>query len=103
MPVAQPSSPPKAPAPLPADEVAFITETVRRFFGDNAVVRNFGPDPSRMALHVETDRDIGMAEHDCIGVLMTRIDCDQIRLVVTRRGVRVQGEAKFAYRQGIVP
>jgi hypothetical protein len=84
------------------DEIAFISATVKRFFGDNAVVRNFGTDPSRMELHVETDRDIGLAEHDCIGVLMTRIDRAQIRLVVTRRGTRVRGDAKIAYRQGVI-
>jgi hypothetical protein len=102
MPAAKPPSPPTPPAPLSEDEVIFIKATIRRFFGDDAIIRNFGPDPARMALHVETDRDIGMAKYDCLGVLMARIDRDQIALEVTRRGRRIFGRAKLAYRQGVV-
>lgn len=43
-----------------------------------------------------------MAEYDCLGALMTRIDRDQISLDVTRRGARVFGNAKLAYRQGVI-
>lgn len=102
MPVAKPQSPPTPPAPLSVDEVAFIKDTVRYFYGEDAVVRNFGPDPVRMDLHVETDRDIGMAKYDCLGVLMTRIERDHIALEVTRRGTRIHGSSKLAYRQGII-
>lgn len=101
MPVAQPPSLPQSPAPLSDDEIYFIKDTIRRFCGENAIVRNFGPDLARMQLHVETDRDIGMAKYDCLGVLMTRIDRD-ILLEVTKRGSRIHGSAKLAYRQGIV-
>ncbi len=72
------------------------------FFGEDAVVRSYGPDPARLALHVETSRDVGMAEYDCLGELMTRIDRDQISLDVTRRGTRVFGNAKLAYWQGTI-
>lgn len=102
MPVAQPPLPPKPPAALSTDEIAFIKDTIRRFYGDDATVRNFGPDPARMDLHVETDRDTGMEKYDCLGVLMTRIQRDQIALEVTKRGTRVHGNAKVAYRQGII-
>ena len=102
MPVAYPSTPPVAPAPISAVEASFITETIKRFYGDDAVVRNYGPDPARLALHVEASRDVGMAQYDCVGVLMTRIERDQISLDVTRRGTRIFGNAKLAYRQGIV-
>lgn len=102
MPAADPPITPLPPAPIDDDEVRFITDTIKRFFGDDAVVRNYGPDPSRLALHVETSQDIGMAEYDCLGELMTRIDRDQISLDVTRRGTRVFGNAKLAYRQGVI-
>lgn len=102
MPVAQPSTPPVAPAPVSAAEASFITDTVKRFYGDDAIVRNYGPDPARLTLHVETSRDIGLAEYDCVGVLMTRIEREQISLDVTRRGTRIFGSAKLAYRQGVI-
>jgi hypothetical protein len=102
MPVAKPQSARVDPAPLTSGEAKFITETVKRFFGDEAVVRSYGPDPARLAIHVETDRDPGMDKYDCLGVLMTRIERDQISLEVTKRGRRVRGDAKLAYRQGIV-
>lgn len=102
MPAAQPPTPPACPAPIDGVEASFITDTIKRFYGDDAVVRNFGPDPARLALHVETSLDIGMAEYDCLGVLMMRIDRDQISLDVTLRGTRVFGNAKLAYRQGII-
>jgi hypothetical protein len=102
MPAVHPPIPPASRAPLNDVETRFITETIKRFFGDDAIVRSFGPDPARLALHVETSRDIGMAEYDCLGELMTRIDRDQISLDVTRRGTRVFGNAKLAYRQGAI-
>jgi len=102
MPAAKPQSPPEPPAPLSEQEAVFIKDTVRRFFGDDAVVRNFGSDPTCLALHVETDRDIGMAKYDCLGVLMTRIDRASIGLDVTRRGTRIHGSSKVAYRQGVI-
>ncbi|WP_316177679.1 MULTISPECIES: hypothetical protein [unclassified Bradyrhizobium] len=101
MPAAKPQCPPQPPAPLSADEVIFIKDTIKRFYGDDAIVRNFGPDPARMELHVETGRDIGIAHYDCCGVLMTRIDRDQIALEVSRRRMRIKGRAKLAYRYGV--
>jgi hypothetical protein len=102
MPAAKPKLPPQPPALLAADDVIFIKDTIKRFHGDDAIVRNFGPDPTCLRLHVETSREIGMAYYDCCGVLMTRIDRHQIALEVTRRGRRVRGQAKLAYRQGVV-
>jgi hypothetical protein len=102
MPAAHPPVLPASPAPINDVEARLITETIRRFFGDDAVVRNYGPDPARLALHVEANRDIGMAEYDCLGELMARIDRNQISLDVTRRGTRVFGNAKLAYRQGTI-
>ncbi|WP_420382248.1 hypothetical protein [Novosphingobium sp.] len=99
MPPARPKSEPVAPAQLAKEEASFIADTVRQFYGEDAVLRNFGPDPKRLDIHVETDRDVGLAKYDCIGILMTRID-RQIGLEVTRRGTRVAGSAKLAYRNG---
>jgi hypothetical protein len=101
MPVSNPQSPPVPPAPLSGDEAAFIKATVKRFYGDEAVIRSFGPDPSRIDIHVETDCPNGMERYDCLGVLFTRID-RPIGLTVTKRGSRVFGSAKLAYRQGVI-
>ncbi|MFC5323974.1 hypothetical protein [Bradyrhizobium oligotrophicum] len=86
---------------MSADDIIVIKDTIKRFYGDDAIVRNFGPDPARLQLYVETSRDIGAARYDCLGVLMNRIDRDQIALEVTRRGTRIYGHGKLAYRQGV--
>jgi hypothetical protein len=101
MPAAAPRPSPVPPAPLSDAEAAFIRETIRRFYGSDAIVRSFSPDPHRIELHVEMDRSDGMERYDCLGVLLTRID-RPIGLTSTRRGTRVHGSAKLAYRQGIV-
>jgi len=87
---------------LTSDEAEFIRQTVRRFYGDDAIVRDYGPDPKRLALHVETSIEPGVEKYDCAGILMCRIVRDQISLDVTKRGRRVRGNAKIAYRQGEV-
>lgn len=102
MPVAHPPSPPQSPAPLTPDEAGFIKSTVERYFGNGAVVRNYGSDPSRLQLHVESDLDIGSAQYDCAGELLAHIEREQITLVTTTRGRRVFGDAKIAYRQGVI-
>ena len=43
-----------------------------------------------------------MREYDCLGVLLTRIDRQQINLEVTKRGTKILGDAKLAYRQGVI-
>ena len=102
MPQAKPPVPPVPPAPVTPAEQRFIKVTVKRFFGEDAVVRNYGPDPKRLRLHVETKKADGLKRYDCLGVLMTRIERDQISLDVTKRGTRIFGSAKIAYRQGVV-
>jgi hypothetical protein len=102
MPPAKPASPPVPPTPVSEVEREFITRTIRRFYGDGAVVRNYWQDPARLELHVETDVEPGMERWDCLGHLMTRIEREQIGLEVTKRGDRIRGKAKLAYRQGVV-
>ena len=101
MPAARPQAPPIAPVPLTEEEVSFISKTIRRFLGEDVVLRNFSGDPERIAIHVETDREVGMEKYDCLGVLMTRVD-RPIEIEVTRRGTRVRGDAKVAYRHGVI-
>jgi len=101
MPAARPQAPPIAPVPLTGAEAIFISETIRQFVGEDVVLRNYSVDPERIAIHVETDRDVGMEKYDCLGVLMTRID-RPIGIEVTRRGTRVRGNAKHAYRRGVI-
>lgn len=100
MPKARPALQPVPPAAVKPLEACFIRATVRRFYGAGAVIRNFGPDPARLWLHVETDMKPGLERCDCLGVLMCRIKRDEIRLVATQRGSRISGDAKIAYRQG---
>ena len=102
MPEASEPLPPQTPAPLTKEERSFILDTVRRFYGDNAVVRNFGPDPDRIDLHVEADIGRDMTLYDCLGVLLTRIDRAAVSLEITKRGSKVYGPAKIAYRQGVI-
>jgi hypothetical protein len=101
MPKAQPALPPKQPAPLTPEEERYILKTIRAYYGDDAIVRNWGADPNRLCLHVESDRDIGLDRHECLGLLMCEIIRDQISLEATRPSGR-WGRAKVAYRQGVV-
>ncbi len=43
-----------------------------------------------------------MEQYDCAGVLLARIDREQIAFEVTKRGTMPKGEAKIAYRQGVI-
>ncbi|MAM37132.1 MAG: hypothetical protein CL949_01195 [Erythrobacter sp.] len=100
MPVAKPPLPIRTPAPIDAEEASFIKATARRFYGSDAFVRSYSPDPAKLYLHVETSIDSGMEKYDCMGVLYTRIEREQIAFDVTKRGTKVRGSAKIAYRQG---
>ena len=102
MPVASPPVPERTPAPLRDGEREFIRQTVERFYGADAIVRNYGPHSDQLELHVETDAEMDMREYDCLGVLLTRIDRQQINLEVTKRGTKILGDAKLAYRQGVI-
>ena len=102
MPKASPPIPAQEPALLEGDEAIFIRETIKRFYGDNAVIRNYGPNPDRLDLHVEADVGRDMRLYDCLGVLFTQIERPSISLDVTKRGSKVQGSAKIAYRQGVI-
>lgn len=97
----EPPLAPVTPAPLTAQEAKLITQTVRRFYGNDAVTRNYGADPAQVQLHVETELDSGMEKYDCLGVLMTRIE-RPISMEVTKRGRPVHSNAKLAYRQGVI-
>ena len=92
---------PVPPAPLADWEAAFIKQTVQRFYGLEAIVRSYGPLPSRLDLHVETDMPEGMEKYDCIGVLWTRID-RSITIEISKRDARRRGNVKLAYRQGVI-
>ncbi|QNE05624.1 hypothetical protein [Croceicoccus marinus] len=102
MPVASPPIPERTPAPLRDGEREFIKEAVERFYGPDAIVRNYGPDADRLELHVETDEEMDMRKYDCLGVLLTRVDRRDISLEVTKRGTKIRGNAKLAYRQGVI-
>jgi len=99
MPSAEPPTSPQAA--LDAREERYIVETIRRYFGEKATVRSWGYEPARMMLHVETDLDIGLMEHECLGLLMCEIQRESVSLESTRRGHRLKGNAKTAYRRGV--
>lgn len=75
---------------------------MRRFYGPEAIVRTYGPDPASLKLHVETTEEPGMEQHDCAGVIYARLNREQIGFVVTKRGTKPKAEAKLAYRQGVI-
>ena len=102
MPKARHPIDPVPPAPLTAVEAAYIKQVVRRYYGDDAVVRNYGPDPDRLDLHVETNRAPGLERDECLGLLMCEVVRDYISLEVLKRGDRIRGSSKLAYRQGEV-
>ncbi len=102
MPIAKPPQAAVPPAPLTAAEALYIKATIARFYGPNAVVRTFGPDPKRLCLHVETTETVGMEQHECLGLLMCEIVRDYISLDFTKPGARAVRSAKIAYRQGVV-
>ena len=102
MPKAKPAPAPETPAPMSPDEVSRALAIIRRFYGEGAVIRNWGPDPKRLMLHVESDRDIGSAYHECVGLLLCEFVRDFISLDETTPGRRIWGNAKLAYRQGVV-
>ena len=101
MPVARLASDPVPPAPLTDDEAAFIKETVQRFYGSAAIVRNYGPLASRIDLHIEVNGHQVMEKYECIGVLWTQID-REITIEVSAPNARCRGNVKLAYRQGII-
>jgi hypothetical protein len=102
MPVARLPSDPVAPARVTEEEAAFIKATIQRFYGPAGIIRNYGPLPSRLDLHVEADQSPGTERWECLGILFTRIDRDQITLEVTKRLSRGHGRPKLAYRQGVI-
>ena len=102
MPVANPPVPIEPPAPIDSEEAEFIKATVRRFYGPDAVIRTYGPDPANLKLHVESSEAPGLEQYDCAGVILARINREQIAFEVTKRGTKPRGEAKIAYRQGVV-
>jgi integrase len=100
MPAAHKPMPPKEPAPVTTREADYFPQCIRKYYGDDAVIRNYGPDRRRLELHVETDSEPGMERHECLGLLMCEINRDYVGLEVTKRGQRIRGSAKIAYRQG---
>ena len=102
MPQAKPPTPPRSPAALSETEAALIKAAVGRIFGEDAVVRNYGPDPAELRLHVEAEDIQEPRVSELLGLLYARIERDRIGVGFTRRGSRVTGNEKIAYRQGIV-
>ena len=102
MPKASPPIPAQEPTALEEDEAIFIRETIKRFYGGDAVIRNYGTDPDQLELHIEADVGEDMRLYDCLGILFTRTERQSISLNVTKRGTKVQGSAKIAYRQGVI-
>jgi len=101
MSAASPPSPPKPVIALAQEDVDLVKAAVERFYGRGALIRDYSSDPNSIALHIEADREIGMEHYDMLGMLMTRIE-QPISIEVTRRGARVHGNAKLAYRYGVV-
>ena len=102
MPQAKPPTPPRSPAALSDPEAALIKAAVGRIFGEDAVVRNCGPDPTVLWLHVEAKDVQTLMIDELMGLLYARIDRARIGVGFSKRGSRVSGDTKIAYRQGVV-
>ena len=102
MPQASPKSEPVAPGRVSETEAEYIRRIIHRYYGKGAVIRNWGPDPKHLLLHVETDRAPQMEKDECLGFLMCEIVRDSIELDVLKRGTKVRGNHKLAYRQGVI-
>ena len=102
MPRAKPPAPPKPVAELASAEAILVREAVIRIFGTNAVVRNWGTAASELRLHVEADDVAEPRVSELLGLLYARIDRDRIGVDFTKRGTRVSGQTKIAYRQGVI-
>lgn len=102
MPQAKPPTPPRSPAALSDTEAAFIKAAVGRIFGEDAVVRNYGPNPTELRLHVEAVDVQEPRVSELLGLLYARIDRDRVGVGFSKRGSRVTGDNKIAYRQGVV-
>jgi hypothetical protein len=102
MPQAQPPTPPRSPAPLSNAESVLIKGAVTSIFGEDAVVRNCGPDPLELWLHVEANDVEEQRVSELLGLLYAKIARDRIVFSSTRRGSRISGIEKIAYRQGVV-
>jgi len=67
MPVARPPQAPKLPAPLRPGEADYIRKTLKQYYADYAVVLKYGPNPSRLELHVETSTQPDIERYECLG------------------------------------
>ncbi len=63
------------------------------------MVRSYGEDAARLELHVECSAKPPFGQAEMIGRLLTRLD-HLPTVEVTRRGSRVTGKARIAYREG---
>ena len=77
MPQAKPPTPPRLPAALSVAEVSLIKAAVGRIFGEDAVVRNYGPNPAELRLHVEAV-DVQRRVSELLSLLYARIDRNRI-------------------------
>ena len=104
MPIARPPLKPCPPVPLSDEEATFIKATIKCWYGKDVVIRSLSADRDRADIHVEAHdllSDVDIC--NCIGVLYTRIDRRKgVGLYQTKRGGRVGGAAKIAYRQGVI-
>ena len=101
MPASKGPIPPRTPSPLSLELTSFIREVTKSVFGEDAVVRSYGEDATTLALHVECSCAPTFGRAEMIGQLLTRVDCIPT-VDVTRRGSKVRGNAKIAYRQGYI-
>ncbi|WP_260924779.1 hypothetical protein [Novosphingobium sp. 9] len=93
---------PPVPVTLEPAEAAFIVSAVRKVFGNDVMLRHYSTRADDLALHIETASEPnGLKRYDFLGILMTRID-RPIHIEVSRPGDRVKGNAKLAYRYGVV-
>lgn len=100
MPVAKPAKQPETPADLLPEIKAFIKQAAGKVFGGDVVVRHYGTD-NTWRIHVEIESCAGLDREAFIGILLTQAD-HLPHVQITKRGTKPRGDAKIAYRQGVI-
>ncbi|MBF9150760.1 hypothetical protein [Novosphingobium jiangmenense] len=100
MPVASPAQPPETPVELRPEIKSFIKQAAENVFGGDVVVRHYGTD-STWRIHVEIESCAGLDREAFIGILLTQANHFP-HVEITKRGSKPKGDAKIAYRQGVI-
>lgn len=85
---------------LPSEIKAFIKRAAEQVFGSDVIVRHYGTD-NHWRIHLEVASCAGLNREAFIGILLTQADHIP-HVEITVRRTKPKGDAKIAYRQGVI-